>query len=224
MARDILVSDVIQRIRWRCGQDKSAFIQPDEVLAYVDSAAAELYDILVDSFADYFIDFSEFSTLAGVDLYQLPANFYKIRGVDVLEGSLTHSLKKFNFEERSRFINSTLVSPMFSNLKYCLLGNTILFAPMPTAGLDMRLYYVPALPRITSTNQTLSMFSGYEEFIISTVCIRIATKAEEDPLPYERERERQRKRIELAAQLRDVGDAGVPIDSAGHESYMVPPF
>jgi hypothetical protein len=222
MPREITVSSIIERIRWRTGQDKSKFISDPEILSYVDSAAAELYDVLVSSFKDYFIEFANFNTISGVNIYNLPANCYKVRGLDTIDNSISYSLKSFPFEERARYINTSIIPSTYTHIKYCIMGNSVLLAPTPTANLPMTLWYVPVLPVITSTTQTLSMFSGYEEYLIALVGIRISLKAEEDPAPFERERTRQQKRIEIAAQQRDVSDAGSVIDTEGHETFILP--
>lgn len=225
MARPLTVAQIISRIRWKSGQDKSLFIAEDEILAYVDSAACELYDLLVLNFKDYYIDYADFTTVQDQNVYTLPANFLKLRGIDLIKDNKTIKLEAFPFEERERYVNATPQAYPFNIMKYCILGNTLLLAPQPNAGLSIRLWYVPALPLITSASQSLSTFSGWEELIIATVCADIAIKAEESPTPFINKKNEMIRRIEEAGQQRDTSGSGVVSDTAGtNDSYNIFPY
>ena len=224
MARPLTVAQIIQRIRWRTGQDKSKFIADDEILTYVDSAACELHDILVSTFKDYSIDYADITIEADTNVYTLPANFLKLRGMDYVS-TKTIKMDAFLFDERERFINNTATSSdSYTNVRYCILGNTIMFAPQPATGTLLRMWYVPTFPLITTTTQSLSCFSGWEELIIASVGARIAVKAEESPTAFINEKKEMMRRIEEAGQLRDVSGSGMVTDTTGVNDYDTFPF
>jgi len=224
MPRTITVADLEKKIRWRCSQDNSFFVKQDELIAYIDEAATELHDLLISRFADYYIQYADFTTDQGVDVYQLPADFLKLRGLDLIKDN-TYKIEAFPFEERERYVNAKSQSLPFNVMKYCILGNTILLAPTPQAGLSMRLWYTPALPIITKSNQQLSSFNGWTSLIIASVCAMIANKAEESPTPFLNEKKDIIKRIEEAAQMRDSSGSGRVVDTAGtNDDFNIFPF
>ena len=215
MTRSYSVATLKTRIRRRSNQEGSKFITDDELLEYIDSAACELYDILVTNYADYFIDFANFNTVAGTNIYSLPANFYKLRAMDQVYNGESENIDKFPFEDRNLFLKTTFRPPVDSNLKYCIMGQTVLLLPTPTLATSITLWYVPVMPKLTNDSQLVAGFSGWEEVIISECCARIAIKAEEDPAPHFRAKEKVIERIVLASRQRDVGSPDSVIDVTG---------
>ena len=82
------------------------FIEDSELVNYINFAIAELYDLLIQSFsADYYVTTTgALNTVSGQDAYDLPEDFYKLRGVDIkLNRTSWTTLKPFNFNERNRY-------------------------------------------------------------------------------------------------------------------------
>lgn len=215
MARTITVGELKTIIRAQTEQDTCKYISDAELTSYIDLAAAELYDILVTQYKDYFIAFAQFSTVDGTNVYNLPANCYKIRGLEQFSNNRTELVDLIPFENRNLWINVTYSNPPRSNLKYCVLGNSILLFPTPKQILPMTLWYVPEYPRLRTDDQLIAGVSGWEDYIIQDVCSRIAIKAEESPTPYENKKQKILERIETAARQRDIGNADVAIDNTG---------
>lgn len=215
MTRAYTVSTLKSRIRARCDQAGSKFITDDELLDYIDSAACELYDILVTQFKDYFIEFTTFNTVVGTNIYSLPANFYKLRAVDQIYNGESEDVPSMPFEDRNLYLKTTYQQVPNSNLHYCIVGETLMLLPTPTVVSSITMWYVPIMPKLNSDSQLVSGFSGWEEVLINEVCARIAIKAEEDPAPYYRAKEKVIERIENAARQRDVGSPDSVIDVTG---------
>ncbi len=215
MTRAISVADLKTRIRQQTEQTSSKFISDDELLNYIDLAATELYDLLVTQFQDYFLHFAKFDTIKDVNVYALPANFYKMRDLDYTIGDKTDSMEKIPFSNRKLYMNQVFAGYRFERLKYCIAGNTLIVLPTPQQAIPVTMWFVPTMPRITSDSQMVAGFGGYEDLLIQDCCARIAIKAEEDPRPFERKKALLIERIEAAARQRDVGSPDSVIDSTG---------
>lgn len=213
MARTITVSDLMAKIRRRTDEVDSRFITDTELIDYIDSAYVVMYDILVQKFKDYKIDFATFTTSASTNIYNLPANFYKFRGLDTSNGLTVNS---FNFEERAMFTNSMYVNDGYeTNLRYCILGETLLLLPTPQGSESLTLWYVPAPARITSEDQIIDGHAGYEEIVINLASIFVAIRDKTDPTPFENLLKFHLKRVDDAATQRDAASPGTVIDARG---------
>jgi hypothetical protein len=201
MARTIAVSELMTIIRSLTEQDSSKFISDTELLAYIDQGHVELYGLLIEADQDYNLEFANFTTVAGTSIYQLPANFYKFRGLDVSETGLSST--SFPWEERQKFTNQSYISTTTGhNLHHCLLGNTIMILPDPGAT-ALTMWYTPVPTRISSSTQLIDGVAGYEYYIIYSAAINITIKAEQDPAGYIALRDYQKNRISVQARKRD---------------------
>lgn len=220
MARTITVSDLMTRIRNASDETGSKFIDDDELIEYIDSAYAEMYGILVDAYQDYKISFANFTTQDtqdGVNIYQLPTNCYKVRGLDTSSGL---SATSFMFEEREKLANITYVNDgLRTNLRYCVLGDTMLILPTPAAE-SLTLWFVPVPARITSSSQIIDGVAGFEQYIVTHACIEIANKNESDPAVFERKLARIEKKIISFAANRNAAEPRQVIDARGFNNSI----
>lgn len=209
MARAFTVADIIRRVRQRCDQENSSFISDTEMIDMIDSAYAEFYDYLTTVYERYNVTFATLVTEDGVQIYNLPANFYKLLGVDLkLDNTTNIELERFEWADRNKGLNSTFFSSKFqgTNLEYNLVGeDQLVFSPEPSSGLELLIWYVPSAPKITTTTQIINGVNGWEEVIILECCIRIQAKQESDTSDYVRQKDNMIRRIEEAAQNRDPG-------------------
>jgi hypothetical protein len=88
------------KTRERADMVNSTFVSDSELVSYINMAYSSLYDILVSRFEDYYSERVPF-TLSSSNEYTLPANFYKLRGLDFNTGGRWNIVRKWNFEERN---------------------------------------------------------------------------------------------------------------------------
>jgi hypothetical protein len=206
------------RIRNASDETGSKFIDDDELIEYIDQAYAEMYDLIVDTYQDYKVTFANFTTASSVNIYQLPTNCYKVRGLDCSNGI---SARSFMFEERERLANTTYYNDgLTSNLRYCVLGDTLLLLPTP-AEESLTLWFVPAPARITEDTQIIDGIAGFEQYIVAHACIEISLKNETDPVPFERKLARCEKKIASFAVNRDAGEPRQVIDARNFNTDSV---
>lgn len=218
--RTVTAGELIKKIRRLTDQENSAFISDEELLEYVDSAFAEFYDLLVSTYEQYNMTFATLITEEDVQIYNLPANFYKLMGVEVkLSSGRKASLQRVEWSERNNIdADTATVSAYATNLQYNIIGNTLMLNPSPTAGLEVTLWYVPAAPKIIETTQIIDGINGWEQLIVLECAIRVMDKQEADSTPFVKQKDKLLKRIEQASESRDLGSPQRVSDTRGLES------
>lgn len=219
----------------RADRVNSQFVTLPEWNSYINQALAELYDLLVTSYEDYFLaPYAVFSIVGNQQFYDLPngsntfqdANgsnfipepFYKMRGVDLALSTASNAwvtLRNFMYEDRNTYIypnsNSTIYGVF--NLQYRVMGTKIEFIPTPSSGQKIRLGYIPRLRQLLRENDITTIgFSGWLEYAIVRAAIYALAKEESDTSGLERQLLFVKQRIEESAANRDVGQPQTIVD------------
>lgn len=205
-------------IRERADMTYTNFVSDAELLRYINKSYTRLYNLLVAKFEDYNASFSEFALTPGTAIYNLPENFFKCLGVDYqVAGDDYVSLEGFTFRERNRFSDSFIAPSVDgdTNLRYRILGNTLTFIPVPSSSATVRLWYVPAPTKFTSTTQLVDGISGWEELVILDSAIKCLQKEESDTTALVTERALLAKEIEEVAANRNIGEPQRVLDVRG---------
>ncbi len=148
---------------------------------YISQSYKELTDLLVAAYGDdYYVATNYQFSLTGANQYALPdgspsflnadggqaEKFYKLLGVDLQYSASPSgwiSLRRFEFLERNKlnYPNTAVNYNGYSNLRYRLEGDNIIFVPYPMASQQARIWYIPAptslqfmLPCGTTLNDT----------------------------------------------------------------------
>ena len=128
--------------RQRADMENSLFITDTEMLRYINRGYAELYDLLVTAAnsEDYFLKDSTVQLVSGTKSYDLPSDFYKMRGVDLNQGSDSIPLRRYNFSQRDVGSRYSVARRM----RYHLQGNSIYLNPKPSTNDTIKVWYVPS--------------------------------------------------------------------------------
>lgn len=201
----ITLLQIKTQARQRANMEQSQFVTDAELVTYINSSIAELHDLLVATYGpDYYIESHSFATVSDTQDYALPADFYKLKGVDILiSGDDYFSLRPFNFNERNRNqeVSDILGAP---SLRYRLVGSNIRFSPTPSAAHTVKLWYVPTATALAVDGDTYADVNGYVEYVITDVAIKMLQKEESDVSVLSAQKMDLRKRIENMAQNRDA--------------------
>jgi hypothetical protein len=199
----ITLAQLRTNARNRADMSNSSFISDSELNSYINSSIAELKDLLISAYdSDYDVQSVTFSATTGTDSYALPNGtnysaapaFYKLKGVDIQEGSEWKSLKPFNFNERNRK----------TKLRYRLVGDNIMFSNLES-NYTVKLWYIPVATTLTLDADTLNDLNKFSEFVEISAAIKMLQKEESDITSLMADREKQEQRIIRMAQNRDVG-------------------
>lgn len=213
MSRNVTLAALRSQARQRADQENSNFISDSELDSYINASTAELRDIIVSAYGgDYNLENVTFATTGSTESYDLPSDFYKLRGVDVNDTtnlSATdgwHVLKPFTFEERNDGdINWSRRSGFLDFSRYRLVGNQIRFSPIPQTERAVRLWYISVSPVLTGSAETVDGVNGFEEYIVVDSAIKMMQKEESDVSVLLGQKAQLLRRIEEMAANRDVG-------------------
>jgi hypothetical protein len=205
----VTLQQLRDQARARADMQNSGFISDSELDFYINSEIQELYDLLVTKFEDYYLQTSNFSIAQGSNSFNLPEDFYKMRGVDITIATGQYiNARPFNFEDRNITTNPMAV-PFNNNLynyRYQIRGNTVYFLSQPdNQAIAGRLWYVPTFEKLEDGDDTFDGINGYEEYVILGATIRMLMKEESDARVHIAMKQEMKKRIEETAANRDVG-------------------
>lgn len=224
----------------RADRVNSQFVTVPEWNQYIKQAMFELYDLLVTCYEDYFLATPIQWTSDGTTFqYPLPngvltfnnginpnqtivgAPFFKIKGVDLALNNANNSyvtINKFSFIDRNRFVYPNTASTIYGvfNLQYRVLGNVIEFIPTPSAGQQIRIWYVPRMVELLQDTDTTSFgISGWIEYVIVRAAKYALDKEESDTTILTQEIAYLKQRIEETASNRDEGQPDKISDTRG---------
>lgn len=212
MARTFTVSELITRVRERSNTERSNFVTDDEIIRYIDQGYTKLYDLIVSKFENYYIADYSFQTTGSTQFFDLPADFYKMVGLDQFQnfsgsGENALTVRPFNFNERNRYNNILFAVTAAAFYRYLIQGTKIKILPQPDAGITFKMWYVPAPVKITTTAQTIDGIAGWEEVVILTAAIQVMNKQELDSSALKLE---QREAIDRVITMATERDAALP--------------
>lgn len=228
MATTMTLAELRIAVRQRADQVNSQFVTDLELTSYINQSAFELYDLLVQKFGnDYFVGSPyEFVTEGGTAMYPLPADFFKLLGVDLLIGANDQgwvTLKPFEFADRNRYTLPNFQTFVgYTNTRYRLQGDNLWFTPEPQGGQTIRLWYVPRMPTMAADADALEGVSGWTEYVIVDAAIKCMAKEESDPSVLMAQKQGLIQRIEAAAENRNIAQPQRVSDVLGSEMLWSP--
>lgn len=206
------LAQLITRVRQRADMVGSAFVSDAEIIDYVNVGMAEIHDLLVDKYEDYYVSTTTY-TLPGGNPGTLPATFYKALGVDFDAGGVSYRMRRYTFQERNMYNSPSVAAARIADTRYSIQGNQIKFIPSPTTSGTATLHYVPEAQRFSSGSTSATIVSlapaianGYEEYVVVDAAIKCLMKEESDIQTHMIYKEQLRKRLESAAGNRDAGE------------------
>lgn len=196
------------RSRQRADMENSDFVTDSELNQYLNGSIAELHDLLVATYADYFLSSTSFSTVNGTESYALPATFYKLMGVDIqISNSEWNTLRPFNFNERNKNQDLTWSNVGGPNLRYRVMGTNIKLSPTPVGVHNVKVWFTPKATELSADADTLDDLNGFAEYVIVDAAIKMLQKQDDDVSILMAQKAELRRRIEIMAQNRDAGSS-----------------
>lgn len=204
----ITLAELKTQARQLADMEENEFVSDSELTNYINFGIAELHDLLIGTFADYYLQSTTNTTTVDQDTYALPDDFYKLRGVDAkLNGSNYFTLRRYNFNERNRYEDFgawTLAG--ISNVRYRVMGSNIVFTPIPDGQTEYKIWYVPKATKLVADSDSFDDVNQYADFVIITAAMKMLVKEESDVSTLAAERARLIDKIEQDAKDRDIGE------------------
>jgi len=203
------MTTTLLQLRDRCKQESDnvgqSFVSDSEWNTYINASYQELYGIIVQAFGnDYFVQSPAsgytFTTDGVNQFFNLPSDFFKLLGVDLLVSSPNYwvSLTAFTFQERNRL-------NLFNNL-------------VPMAGQQLRMFYVPRATVLVSDSDSVDGVNGWEEFIVVDASMKASSKEESDVSVFMARKQALQQRLDSEIENRNAAEAGRVADVLGLRS------
>lgn len=205
----LTLAELRDAVQQRADQSNSDFISDDEWNRYINSSIAELRDLLIGAYGeDYFATEADISFSNGSKSQPLPTDFYKMLGVDYVNGVNDNtSLKPYNFHERNDYNNGSHTLGRYQrNYRYRIFGNTIKLVPDAQGSVTLHIFYIPLPVALSDDSDEFDGFNGWEEYVIVRAAIMGVGKEESDTAALNGELAFLKNRIEVMAQNRDAGE------------------
>lgn len=195
--------DLVAQVRSHADIQDSDFVSDDEITRFLDLAYRTLYDIIIDANQDLFVE----SLLFKGSNYpmQLPASFYKLRGLDVRYADYFVQAKRVGFMTRQHaqidFIRPYNISGIIDDVTYSLRANELkLFSTRAQSEQSLILWYIPKPKKIEDGAE---LPSGWERYLIYSACRDCRVKEDSSTKDFERQMMRTRTDVEDFCMRRD---------------------
>lgn len=220
MAKTATLAQLRTRIRERADIEDSGFF-PDSLLNnFINRSIERLYDILVGAYgADYYVSTTPhtINIVSGTKVYDLPATFYKVSGVDLRNGDDPIPLEPFMFAERNRYTNYyRRVNRDVTGFKYRIVGNQIWFTN-PTSNEVVDVWYQPSFTDLSSDSDTFDGINGWEEWVVIDCAIKCRVREEGETQDLRVDLLKIETQIKEMAKTRDVGAPERVVDTNTYE-------
>lgn len=160
--RTYTLTELLAIIRRRADMENSQFVSDAEITDYINASTAELDDLLTQNFQDYRLT-SRIISLSGTQsFYNLPEDFFKLRGVDCDVNdnfSQPYTLSPFEFAERNQYNLLPVAAGALGalmDMRYRVVGDSIQLIPTPQSSLYLRLWYYQATKKLSNTTRTFT--------------------------------------------------------------------
>lgn len=215
---EMSLGEIRQRAQERADRVNSEFVTMPEWNFFINQAYYELYDLLITVYEDYYVSPRLNISTDGSQSYDLPNGqnysgapaLYKLYGVDLGLDTSTNAfvtLRKFDFISRNRYVYPQITSNLLGvfNLQYRLVGNKIMFIPIPQSAQTFGLWYFPRLTTLLQDTDMMDGISGWTQYPIVRAAKYALDKEESDTSKLDEELAYLKQRIEESAQNRDAG-------------------
>jgi hypothetical protein len=209
--RTFTVSQLIEKFRVRGGYGPSNRFTPAVIMELLESGFAELHDLLISKWGeDYFTKRATAVMTPATESYNLPADFLKLLAVDVSVGGRWRDVPRYQLTERNNFQSGALAGDGMSPYAHRLEGDSLLFAPIPLVADTYRLIYVRCAPLLTTLDQAVEGYNGWEELGVLYAVLTAKDGQDEPTQGIQKKLQRQIERVEWAADGRNAMPARIP--------------
>lgn len=185
------LDDIRLAVRFR-GDYRSSVRFPDtDVNREIQAAFGEFWELVADVNEGYWDTTAAGATVVGQGYVALPADHWRLRGLDRLDGDHYRELRQIGVSERNRY-RTTNARPE----AYRLTARGADLYPTPDAVYTLRFTYTPSAPVLGSARE---FYSDWDEYVIYATMIRLAEAGERDTSEWQARIDRQVMRIKGAA-------------------------
>jgi len=173
------LSDLRTRVRERADMVDSDFVTDSELTTYIQLSYRKLYNLVVTTFSDWYVEDPVEFTISSGNTYTLPSTFYKLVAVDFLLNGRWIEVRRYTMTERNRQTSGAFRT-FHPSIMYRLMNNKLRFIPTDNALGTYRYWAVnkPSIP--VDDADTIEGENGWDEFVVLDAAIKCLNKEESD--------------------------------------------
>jgi len=182
-------------------------IRDSQLTDWINSSVSELRDIICAIDPSYFVEYDDVAVSSGTREYALPADFFKVVGVDAYDAALAdgyYALNHFNWEERYDVFTSEKATT-----RYHVRGDNLYLHPTPTWSGVVRVEYIPVYTNVVNPTDTVSLYNNWQEHVVLNACVKACAATGKDPQVYMAQMQKCEERIKAFA-LQNLVDKTTP--------------
>jgi hypothetical protein len=176
----ITLSAIRDIVRFRGSFENSQKFTTARLNVEINAAYAELYELIADSNEGYFDTTATAATVAAQDYVDLPATFWRLRGVDILVGGRYYELDQIGIAERNRYQSTSGRPCAYRTAAGGARGRIILY-PTPTGVDTLRITYTPTVTALSADGDTIEAYNDWSDYVCAATLLRLYQR-EERPL------------------------------------------
>jgi hypothetical protein len=173
-------AEIRARVRFLGTYENSAKFTDALVNDEIQAGLSELYEVMADANEGHFDTTASAVTVAAQDWVALPADFWRLRGVDVLISGKYRELDQIGITDRNKYQGASSRPQAYRTAAGSTRGRIILY-PTPNAVETLRFVYTPTCPVFTSDADTFEFYAGYDDYVVHATLLRLHQR-EERPL------------------------------------------
>lgn len=161
------------RVQQLGNYENSARFTPSFLNDCINAALFELYELLSGVHEGYFDITATLSTTTNVDNVALPADFWRLRGVDVaLDSTRWLELRQISIAERNRYSNIGNGRPFAYRIANGGTRGQLTLYPTPDAVYQMRVFYEPTRTALAADGDSLEDWNGWADYVVHGALLR----------------------------------------------------
>lgn len=188
------LSDLRSIVRIRGDYENARRFSDASIDTEIQAAFAELYELIADTNEGYWDTSSTVSTVANQPYVALPADTWRVREIDRLDGSEYVRLRRVEVND-----SITLLTSTDEPVGYRLSARGAELHETPDAVYTLRVIYTPQAPTLSAARD---WYNGWEEYVVYGALMRLALREERSTGDWERQLAMQRERIVRGASHR----------------------
>lgn len=166
----------------------------------VNSAVEDTWNVLVSARPDYYTTEQLPSTVAGADSVALAADFFRLRKVEIADGTRWIHLKRIELNETHRYSTSQA-----RPTRYRLQGSTLKLYRTPDRAYSLRVFYIPSKANMVADGDIFDGINGFEEHAVVGAVMKLKLREQMPAGEWFSELSRLEKSVRGAANNLDVG-------------------
>jgi len=133
----------------------------------IQGAFGEFYELVADTNEGWWDASAQVTTVSGQDYVALPADAWRVHGIDLLDSGDWVELLQVGRADRNRFGTDTDEPEA-----YRLTARGIDLMPTPNAVYTLRVTYTPTAPALQEA-QPREWYNGWDEYVVTAALLRL---------------------------------------------------